>query len=475
MQEKIDKYRIRQSNIYNFDEKGFLLGLCHTLKRIVALDRLQRKKILGASQDGSREFISLLACICADGTALPPGLIYQGDSGDLQDSWLEDFDHSSDEAYFAVSRKGWTNEDLGISWLQKIFDHHTKQKAGRSHRLLLVDGHSSHVNLRFVNYCDQHRILLVILPPHSTHRLQPLDVGIFSPLAHAYSKEIDQLIQSSCGFTRVTKRSFWILFKSSWTQALTLENIRSSFATPGIFPVNSSKTLNSLKYQTPSPTCSDNESKRETPASVRGLRRITKHISKEEDSISADMALIIRGSQKIAIRAEILEHENKGLRKALIEEKRRRKKGKKMGLFDNDEPGQAQFFSPTKIATVRERAQEIEEQNQREKALAEENKRQRALAREQKAAEAQNRREERVRMQAEKKERMEREKAQRQAQILAKKQERESKKALEMQNKAKKKNLKPVNKDEEMGNAKHQNVEVSRSGRQIRPPTRFDD
>ena len=85
------------------------------MKRIVALDRLRRKKILGASQDGSREFISLLACICADGTALPPGLIYQGDSDDLQDSWLEDFDHSSDEAYFAVFSKGWTNEDLGIS------------------------------------------------------------------------------------------------------------------------------------------------------------------------------------------------------------------------------------------------------------------------------------------------------------------------------------------------------------------------
>ncbi len=71
--------------------------------------------------------------------------------------------------------------------IEKIFDRHTEQKAGKLHRLLLVDGHSSHVNLRFVNYCDKHRILLVILPPHSTHRLQPLDVGIFSP---AYSKDI---------------------------------------------------------------------------------------------------------------------------------------------------------------------------------------------------------------------------------------------------------------------------------------------
>ena len=97
------------------------------------------KKILGSIQDGSREFISLLACIYADGTAIPPGLIYQAESGDLQDVWLDDFDASSE---LAVSKKGWTNEELGMSWLTKIFDRNTREKAGNSRRLLIVDGHS---------------------------------------------------------------------------------------------------------------------------------------------------------------------------------------------------------------------------------------------------------------------------------------------------------------------------------------------
>ena len=151
-------------------------------------------KTLGTSQDGSREFISLLAAICVDGTALAPALIYQGDTHDLQDTWLEDFDHSSDEAHFAVSKKGWTNEELGFSWLSTIFEPSTKAKAGNSRRILIVDGHSSHLNMRFIDYCDAHNILLAILPPHSTHRLQPLDVSVFSPLATAYSNEIDKFI-----------------------------------------------------------------------------------------------------------------------------------------------------------------------------------------------------------------------------------------------------------------------------------------
>ena len=139
------------------------------MKRTVPRKHLESKKTLGKNQDGSREFISLLATICADGTVLAPALIYQGDTYDLQDTWLEDYDHSNEEAYFAVSKKGWTNEDLGLSWLSKLFEPATRSKAGYAKRLLIVDGHSSHVNMRFIDYCDQNNILLGILPPHSTH------------------------------------------------------------------------------------------------------------------------------------------------------------------------------------------------------------------------------------------------------------------------------------------------------------------
>jgi hypothetical protein len=77
LQEKIEKYHITPRNIYNFDEKGFLIGLFKTSKRIVTIEHLKSKKIFGASQDGNREFISLIACICADGIFLSSALIYK--------------------------------------------------------------------------------------------------------------------------------------------------------------------------------------------------------------------------------------------------------------------------------------------------------------------------------------------------------------------------------------------------------------
>ena len=118
----------------------------------------------------------------------PPALIYQGDSHDLQDSWIEEF-KVGDETHFAATSNGWSCDSLVLQWLQKAFHPHTKDKAGNRRRLLIVDGHSSHVNLKFLDRADRHRIIIMILLLHSTHRLQPLDVGLFQPIAIEYSKQ----------------------------------------------------------------------------------------------------------------------------------------------------------------------------------------------------------------------------------------------------------------------------------------------
>jgi len=49
-------------------------------------------------------------------------------------------------------------------------------------RLLIVDGHGSHVKARFIACCIQNKIDLKVLPAHSSHITQPLEVGIFAPL-----------------------------------------------------------------------------------------------------------------------------------------------------------------------------------------------------------------------------------------------------------------------------------------------------
>ncbi len=54
--------------------------------------------------------------------------------------------------------------------------------------LLLMDNHSSHFTWQFIEYALAHKIVLVALPPHSTHKFQPLNIGYFRPLSHYYRK-----------------------------------------------------------------------------------------------------------------------------------------------------------------------------------------------------------------------------------------------------------------------------------------------
>ena len=79
------------------------------------------------------------------------------------------------------------SNEFGMGYLTQVFDPHTRAKAGRGKRLLIVDGHSSHVNLAFLEECNKRRICVLILPPHITQRLQPCGVGAFLPLSTKYS------------------------------------------------------------------------------------------------------------------------------------------------------------------------------------------------------------------------------------------------------------------------------------------------
>src|SRR5205814_8590998 len=128
-----------------------------------------------------------------------------------------------------------------------------RQQAGQRRRLLIVDGHSSHVNMAFLNKCDELRILVLILPPHSTHQLQPLDVGCFGPLATEYSDKVNKFLMKGLGTVLMTKRSFWPLFRDAWRASFTEKTITSAFKKAGIWPPNSSDILKTISRRPVTP------------------------------------------------------------------------------------------------------------------------------------------------------------------------------------------------------------------------------
>jgi len=104
--------------------------------------------------------------------------------------------------------------------------------------LLLFDGHRSHLTFEFVGFALQHPIRLLVFPPHSTHLLQPLDVGIFSPLQRIFGHEVDEWGQKEGPYARLHMGDFYPMHMSALTRPLTSSNILSAFRAPGISPMN---------------------------------------------------------------------------------------------------------------------------------------------------------------------------------------------------------------------------------------------
>ena len=439
LREKIEQYNIEARHIYNMDEKGFMLGIVGRSKRIFSKASYEDGKRRSTIQDGSREWITLLACICADGSHIDPCLIYQSASSSIQDSWLQGFDPNSHQASFSSSPSGWTNNDIGLSWLKQVFDPSTKAKARSSYRLLILDGHGSHLTMDFIDYCDQNKILLAIYPPHSTHTLQPLDVSLFKPLSTAYSNEVSAFMERSQGLTSMSKRDFFPLFYRAWQASFKETTILKAFEATGLSPFNPEVILQ--RFTAPA-SSSDSESSALSASDWRKIKRVF-------DQVVADRSdkRVKRLSQALhasSVQNALQKDEIAKLREALVNERTRRKRGKPLLVREPKEySGGGAVWTPRKVKEARDQQQlkELEEgQLQHQKAEA---SRLREEARQAKAKAVQARRQAKVEARI-LREKQKAEKAAEQAsRAAARRAAQRLKQALKTSQKGKKRSIKP--------------------------------
>ena len=128
---------------------------------------------------------------------------------------------------YGHSPKGWTTNELGLEWIKKHYEPLTRTEynltllltiysivANRGSRttsdwrLLVLDGHESHANYLFLDFAWKHRILVQVLPAHSSYLTQPLDVGLFSPLQNNYGKLVMDWSKGG-GFPGLHKSDFF--------------------------------------------------------------------------------------------------------------------------------------------------------------------------------------------------------------------------------------------------------------------------
>lgn len=69
------------------------------------------------------------------------------------------------------------------------------------------------VSLEFITFCQEHKIIPLCLPPHTTHRLQPLDVGVFGFLAKRYKALVSE--EALFGCQRINNLQFLQIYQKA--------------------------------------------------------------------------------------------------------------------------------------------------------------------------------------------------------------------------------------------------------------------
>ncbi|EDN10859.1 conserved hypothetical protein [Histoplasma mississippiense (nom. inval.)] len=204
-------------DIYNFDEAGFAMGLCATTKVITSAEHYGRTTLI---QPGNREWVTAIESVNASGWAPPPYIILKGHN--IQEGWFDGLPDAGD-------------------WIEN-------------------------------------KIIPLCMPPHSSHLLQPLDVGVFAPLKRAYGTLVEQRMR--LGFNTIKKADFLDAYPAARREAFKASNIQSGFRATGIVPLDPQCVVQQLNIQlrTPTPPASRSSNSTsswilQTPSNPRQLQK----------------------------------------------------------------------------------------------------------------------------------------------------------------------------------------------------------
>ena len=206
--------------------------------------------------------------------------------------------------------------------------------------MLLLDRHKSHQSAEFETSCKENNIITLCLPAHSSHLTQPLDVGCFSVLKRAHSREVEYFIKLY--INHITKVEFLLAFKAVHFAAITKDNVKGGFRGAGLVPFNPEVVISKLdvKLRTLTPTgpppLSHDPWVSQTPNNPQEAvcqteyirNRIAGHQGSSPTPIFDAVGHLAKGVATLAYSVTLLTAENRSLQRAneALSKRRRAKK-----------------------------------------------------------------------------------------------------------------------------------------------------
>ncbi|KAJ8953481.1 hypothetical protein NQ318_023602 [Aromia moschata] len=215
------KYGFSAGQIFNADESG-ISTVPTRLPKILTPTGIRRRK-------GGKN-TTVVCAMNALGVYIPPFFIF------ARKRMKPELLNGCPPGSVGIAQStGWMTTDSFIKYLQHFVNH--AKPSAETPVWLIVDNHTSHVSLECVNFCRSNNIILLGLPPHTTHRLQPLYVAFFGPLKSFYNQACDSFMVNHPGIP-ITDRNFGPMLGEAYGKAATVNNAVKGFRACGVEPFN---------------------------------------------------------------------------------------------------------------------------------------------------------------------------------------------------------------------------------------------
>lgn len=223
----LTKYKFPASRIFNMDESSTTTVPNKTPKVV----SVQGKKGVGKISSAERGTLSTVICtVSASGNYVPPAIVFA-----RKRVKPELMNGAPPDSIMLCSDSGYSNSDLFLVWLKHFQKHVVSSESNPV--LLILDNHSSHICIESVLFCRQHSIHLLSIPPHSSHKIQPLDKVFFKPLKDYLSQMSDNWLVNHPGRV-ITQYQIAEIFGQAYEKTATMGKGVNGFRVCGIFPFN---------------------------------------------------------------------------------------------------------------------------------------------------------------------------------------------------------------------------------------------
>lgn len=229
LQNLLDQYNFRPSNIYNCDETGVTCVQKH-LKVLAPKSARQVGKITSAERGKN---VTILFCMSATGVYTPPFFVFPRKRMNERLMF-----NAPPDSIGVAQPNGWMNCDFFLQWLHHFvkFSHPSRE----SPVLIILDGHCSHKTLEVINFCRDKNVHLLCLPPHTSHKLQPLDRTFMKPFKTHYHERCDAWMRAHSG-ARITDYDIAGLTSEAYAKVARTDIAISGFKCTGISPFDPHK------------------------------------------------------------------------------------------------------------------------------------------------------------------------------------------------------------------------------------------